>query len=118
MAFTADTISCVAGVAGNLLHPPNMSLTRNENLVDSDSGKMLNHTLRPEQNSGIFKCSVCIEIEEAEIANHCSHDTLTLSDMGECVVCYFHSALSLSLSLSLSLTHTHCSARDIWFRGD
>ena len=97
IAFTADTISCVAGVASNLLRPPNMYLTRNENLVRSESGQKLTHILRPGQNSGTFNCSVCIEIEEAEIFNHCNYTTLTLSAIGEC--CIYVPFISLS--------HTH-----------
>ena len=84
----SDSLTCVASVVSNLLYPPTITLTRRDDedddgtLPETVSGAMLNYPLSSSQ-SGVFTCTVCIDIPEAEIEDYCNSTTVTISSDGK-----------------------------------
>ena len=74
----------MAGVVSNLLDPPNINLTRGGSRVDSKSADELTYSLSG-SDAGVFMCSVCIKILKANVVNHCSNSSVTISGEGKCV---------------------------------
>ena len=72
----------MAGVVSNLLYPPNINLTQNGSLLESESDDVLTYTLSG-SITGVFNCTVCIEVQEAYIMNHCNSSTVTITEDGE-----------------------------------
>ena len=73
----SDSVICEAGVVDNLFNLPNISLWRDGILVQSNSSLILEHSLLPNRLLGArFHCRVCIEVEESEIKNYCSNNTV------------------------------------------
>ena len=66
-----DFLQCVADVVSNLVGAPEIKLMRDGIDVDSTTGVMLTYSL-PDNEAGSFTCSVCINVSEAGILDHCS----------------------------------------------
>ena len=80
----SNTLTCVTGVVSNLLDPPNINITRDGSEVDSKSADKLTYSLG-DTDTGVFVCSVCIKIPKANVVNHCSNSSVTISGDGEYV---------------------------------
>ena len=84
----SNSLTCVADVVSNLINPPSITLTRDGSRVDSVSDhNMLTHSL-DDRNSGEYICTVCIDVPEAGIADHCNETALTLHTTGEYMYMY------------------------------
>ena len=78
-----DTLTCMAVVEDNLFNEPNITLTRDGDEIGSiSSGVSLTYSLSPSE-SGVFKCTVCINIPEASMVNHCGSTVVTISSNGK-----------------------------------
>ena len=83
---TSNSLTCVAGVVYNLLHSPKIQWTAGNTLLNSVSGFSLTEGISS-SDAGLFNCTVCIDIREADIENHCSTETLEISRSRECFIC-------------------------------
>ena len=81
----SDTISCLAGVAKNLLIPHNVTNVTllGDGGVASELGRNLTQPLHSATRSRTFTCKVCIDIKEARIFDYCSSTSMTVSGEGE-----------------------------------
>ena len=84
MQFTdsSNSLTCVAGVVSNLLHPPEINLTQREATISTANAFSLTQEISTTSDAGPFTCTVCIEVPEADIKDHCSNKTVSLSRMG------------------------------------
>ena len=103
----------MAGVVSNLLYPPNINLTQDGSLLESESDDVLTYTLGGSV-TGVFTCTVCIEVQEADIMNHCNSSTVTITEDGEsfmlihaCIYLHTYSVHSTRTNHS-SETSGHC----------
>ena len=81
-----DTLTCMAVVKDNLFNEPNITLTRDgDEIGNLSSGVSLTYSLSSTE-SGVFKCTVCINIPEADIMDHCSSTVVTISSNGKCII--------------------------------
>ena len=78
----SNSLTCVADVVSNLVNPPSITLTRDSSEVASVSDHMLTHSLT-DSSTGKYTCQVCIDVPEAEIKDHCSDKTISISNEGE-----------------------------------
>ena len=81
---SSNSLTCMAdNIPSNLLHPPmieilerNISTNKTFLILDNISNSI------PEQ----FTCRVCINIPEADIMDHCSNESVVISDSGEFIL--------------------------------
>ena len=81
--FTSDLNSfiCEADVVSNLVGSPVIQLMRNGTKVKSIAGLMLTYPSANE--AGMFTCSVCINVSDAGIQDHCNEsNTISISKQG------------------------------------
>ena len=62
-------------IPSNLLHPPTIEIL--------ERNISTNKTFLTQDISEQFTCRVCINISEAEIMDHCSNESVVISDNGE-----------------------------------
>ena len=67
----SDFLMCVVDTVSNLVVYPDIQLIRDGNEVNSTAGSILTHPLS-DSEEGVFTCSVCINVTEAGIRDHCS----------------------------------------------
>ena len=78
----SDSLMCVADVVSNLVVSPDIQLIRDGNEVISTAGSILTHSLS-RSDEGLFTCSVCINVLEAGIQDHCSERNISISREGK-----------------------------------
>ena len=101
-----DTLTCMAVVDSNLFNQPNITLTRDGDELDSiSSGVSLTYPLSPSE-SGVYKCTVCINIPEAGIVDHCSSTVVTISSNGKYIIYSTTILLVLLMMILYSLNST------------
>ena len=105
-----DTLTCMAVVDSNLFNQPNITLTRDGGEIGSiSSGVSLTYPLSPSE-SGVFKCTVCINIPEAGIVNYCGSTVVTISSNGKYII---YSTTTTSTSTTTTSTTTTSTDDDI-----
>ena len=78
----SNSLTCVADVVSNLVNPPSVLLMSGESNLDRNTdGSPLIYDIS--SDSGQFTCRVCIDVPEAEIKDHCSDKTISISNEGE-----------------------------------
>ena len=75
---TSNSITCAANVVGNLLAPPIIIIMNGNSTSNNTKNFSLIHNISSTY-TGEFTCRVCIEVPEADIVDHCTNDTVTLS---------------------------------------
>ena len=81
-----DTLTCMAVVEDNLFNEPNITLTRDGDEIGSiSSGVSLTYSLSSTE-SGVYKCTVCINIPEASMVNYCGSTVVTISSNGKYII--------------------------------
>ena len=73
-----DFLQCVADVVSTLVGAPQIKLMRSGIDILSTTGVMLTYSL-PDNEEGSFTCSVCINVSEAGILDHCSMTRVLVS---------------------------------------
>ena len=69
-------------ILSNLLHPPMIEiLERNISTNKTFLTLYISNSVSEQ-----FTCRVCINVPEAEIMDHCSNETIVISDNGECIL--------------------------------
>ena len=81
-SHSSNTVSCAASVARNLLRQPTLALIRDGTFLKSEFGQRLSHSVQSLRRGVTYTCSVCVEIEEANIVSYCNHSSTTISDSG------------------------------------
>ena len=106
-----DTLTCMAVVDSNLFNPPNITLTRDgEEIGSLSSGVSLTYSLSPSE-SGVFKCTVCINIPDASIVNYCGSTVVTISSNGKYIL-YTVLLLPVLVLLLMMILYSLNSTRD------
>ena len=81
----SNTLTCAANVVPNLLDPPNILIMNEDSTNISTKNFSLTHDISS-THTEVFTCSVCIEVPEADIMDHCTNDTIYLSRNGISII--------------------------------
>ena len=77
---SSNSLTCMAdNIPSNLLHPPMIEILEK----DISTNKTFLTLNISNSVSEQFTCRVCINIPEAEIMDHCSNESVVISDNGE-----------------------------------
>ena len=75
----SNSLTCVAGVVSNLVEPPSVLLMGGDSTTSSTGFSL---TSDISKDAGEITCTVCISVKEADIHNHCSSETISISSNG------------------------------------
>ena len=79
---SSNSLICMAdNIPSNLLHPPMIEILEK----DTSTNKTFLTLDISNSVSEQFTCRVCINIPEAEIMDHCSDESVVITDSGECI---------------------------------
>ena len=78
----SDSFMCVADTVSNLVVSPDIQLIKDRMAVNFTAASMLTYSLS-ESEEGVFTCSVCINVSEAGIYDHCTERNISISREGK-----------------------------------
>ena len=78
---TTNSITCVADVVSNLLVPPNILIMNGDSSIITNNFSLMQEI--SDSDAAEFTCTVCVEVPEADIVNHCNRTTLLIVSDGQ-----------------------------------
>ena len=88
----SNSLTCVAGVVSNLVGSPSVLLMGGDSTTSSTGFSL---TSDISKDDGEITCTVCINVKEADIHNHCSNGTISISSNGG----YIYTCVTLEVTV-------------------